>query len=87
MEGLKRHSRKLSNSLSNSVSKPLGSAGLGGGFLGGGEGLGREDSKYEMRALMEPSRSTSQAKLSHDSYGSSESERAAGRGAVGGVKF
>jgi hypothetical protein len=86
VDRVKRHSRKLSNSLT----KPLGYHSV----VGGGEGteVVREDSKYEMRALMDPSRSrvvTPTAvvgKMSGESYSFSgsdvEGDRDSGKGMV-----
>ena len=79
---MKRHSRKISNSLT----KPL----AGYHAVGGGIGVG--DARYEMRSLMDPSQTrvaspvvTMEGKLSGESFsvGGSEQEDAdSGKGMV-----
>ena len=77
---MKAHSRKISNSLT----KPLGYHSVN-GSCGEGKGLDSEMSKYEMRALMDPSRTqvTAPGKLSGESFsgeGSDLQDRDSGKG-------
>ena len=79
---MKRHSRKISNSLT----KPLGYPAVNNPADDALAGKGYEDSKYEMRALMEPSHTQMAAapgKLNGESFdvsGSELGDRDSGKG-------
>lgn len=78
VDSFKRHSRKLSNSLGQMRPLEL-------NFEGSQHQGGREDSKYEMRALMEPkgNESGGLAKMSGESWSESEQgDKDSGKGLV-----
>lgn len=72
---MKAHSRKISDSLKQSWSGYQTIGGTGGSRENGtGSEVAREDSKYEMRALMDPSRTQVTGKMSGESFSVGGSE-------------